>query len=159
MTSIYDFTVTDIKGKKTNLASLEDKVALIVNTASQCGYTPQYQGLETLYQQYKEQGFVILGFPCNQFGKQEPGSSEEIQQFCDLNYGVSFPLYGKVDVNGANAHPLFDYLKSAAKGIFGTRKIKWNFTKFLVDRNGRVIKRFAPKTKPEEMAAYIEAML
>lgn len=159
MTSIYEFTVTDIKGEKANLASLQGKVVLIVNTASQCGFTSQYQGLETLYQQYKEQGLEILGFPCNQFGKQEPGSTQEIAQFCELNFGVSFPLYGKVDVNGENAHPLFDYLKSEARGIFGTAMIKWNFTKFLVDRNGRVVKRFAPRTRPEEIAAYIEALL
>lgn len=159
MTSIYEFTVTDIKGEKTNLASLQGKVALIVNTASECGYTSQYQGLETLYQQYKDRDFLVLGFPCNQFGQQEPGSELEIQQFCEVNFVVSFPLYAKLEVNGPNAHPLFDYLKSEARGIFGTRKIKWNFTKFLVDANGKVLKRFAPRTKPEAIASYIEGLL
>lgn len=159
MTSIYEFTVCDIKGEKTTLASLQGRVALIVNTASQCGFTPQYQGLETLYQQYKDRDFVVLGFPCNQFGKQEPGSAEEIQKFCAVNFGVSFPLYARLEVNGPNAHPLFKYLKSEARGIFATQRIKWNFTKFLLDANGKVIKRFAPKTRPEEIAAYIEALL
>ena len=159
MASIYDFKVRDIQGQESELAALRGKVLLIVNTASQCGFTPQYQGLEALYQQYKEQGLVVLGFPCNQFGKQEPGSAEEIAQFCQLNFGVSFPLYAKVEVNGANTDPLFAYLKNEARGIFGTQKIKWNFTKFLVGRDGQVVKRFAPRDKPEDMRAAIENLL
>ncbi|MDH5361303.1 MAG: glutathione peroxidase [Gammaproteobacteria bacterium] len=159
MSSIYEFKVHDINGQETELATLQGKVLLIVNTASHCGYTPQYQGLEQLYQQYREQGLVVLGFPCNQFGKQEPGSSEEIQQFCELNFGVSFPLYAKVEVNGPNTAPLFAYLKNEARGILGTRKIKWNFTKFLVGRDGNVMKRFAPRDRPERLVSYIEDAL
>jgi len=159
MSSIYDFKVRDIKGQETELSTLRGKVLLIVNTASRCGYTPQYQGLEQLYQQYREQGLVVLGFPCNQFGKQEPGSSEEIQQFCELSFGVSFPLYAKVEVNGPNTSPLFAYLKNEARGILGTRKIKWNFTKFLVGCDGNVMKRFAPRDRPERLVPYIEDAL
>ena len=159
MASIYDYKVRDIEGQELALATLRGKLLLIVNTASQCGYTPQYKGLEKLYQQYKEQGLLVLGFPCNQFGKQEPGGAEEIQQFCERNFGVSFPLCAKVEVNGPNADPLFTYLKNEARGILGTCKIKWNFTKFLVGRDGQVVKRFAPRDKPESIAKFIEALL
>ncbi|MDH5183011.1 MAG: glutathione peroxidase [Gammaproteobacteria bacterium] len=159
MSSIYDFKVRDIQGHETEFVALQGKILLIVNTASQCGYTPQYLGLEQLYQQYKDKGLVVLGFPCNQFGKQEPGSGEEIKQFCELNFGVSFSLYAKVEVNGPNTSPLFAYLKNEARGILGTCKIKWNFTKFLVRRDGRVVRRFAPRDKPEDMRAAIEDLL
>jgi glutathione peroxidase len=159
MTSIYDFKVQDIHTNEVSLADYRDKVLLIVNTASQCGFTPQYKGLEELYQQYKDQGLEILGFPCNQFGRQEPGDEKRIQQFCELNYGVSFPLHSKIDVNGKSAHPLYDYLKDQARGILGSRKIKWNFTKFLINRDGEVVKRYAPKDTPESIARDIEALL
>ena len=132
---------------------------LVVNTASKCGFTPQYEGLEKVYQQYKDKGLVVLGFPCNQFGAQEPGGKEEIQEFCQLNYGVSFPMFDKIDVNGHNTHPLYEYLKKQATGVLGSESIKWNFTKFLVNRDGKVVDRFAPTTKPEDMARDIEALL
>jgi glutathione peroxidase len=159
MMSIYDFSVKTIQGEEKTLADYKGKVLLIVNTASKCGFTPQYQELQELYDQYRDQGFAVLGFPCNQFGQQEPGTEDEIAQFCQLNYGVTFPMFAKVDVNGANAHPLFDYLTDKAPGVFGTKAIKWNFTKFLVDRNGHVIERFAPKTKPGELKQEIEKLL
>ena len=132
---------------------------VIVNTASKCGFTPQYEGLEKVYQQYKDKGLVVLGFPCNQFGAQEPGGKEDIQEFCQLNYGVSFPMFDKIDVNGNDTHPLYEYLKKQATGVLGSESIKWNFTKFLVDRDGKVIDRFAPTTKPEDMVRDIEALL
>lgn len=157
--SIYSFKATGINGIEKALSEYQGKVVLIVNTASKCGFTPQFEGLEKLYQQYREQGLVILGFPCNQFGKQDPGSDGEISEFCQLNYGVSFPMFAKIEVNGDNTHPLFSHLKSAAKGIAGTENIKWNFTKFLVGKDGQVIERFAPITPPEKIAADIEKAL
>ncbi|WP_371189333.1 glutathione peroxidase [Thalassotalea maritima] len=159
MTSIYDFTVTDNKGDVVPMVSYKDQVMLIVNTASACGFTPQYQGLETLYQKYKDKGLAILAFPCNQFGKQEQGSDDEIRNFCDLNFNIHFDLFSKVDVNGDNAEPLFDYLTNNAKGILGSKKIKWNFTKFLVDSNGKVTKRYGSMTKPEDISKDIERLL
>ncbi|WP_026079589.1 glutathione peroxidase [Spirulina subsalsa] len=157
--SIYEFSATSIKGESVPLNTYKDKVLLIVNTASQCGFTPQYKGLQALYEKYASRGLVVLGFPCNQFGGQEPGNSNQIQSFCETNFGVSFPLFQKIDVNGNNAHPLYQYLTNAAPGIFGTEGIKWNFTKFLVDRNGKVVKRYASTAKPEDLAKDIEALL
>ncbi len=159
MASIYDFSVTDIGGKPVRLDRYKGRVMLIVNTASKCGFTPQYKGLEALYAKYHAKGFEVLGFPCNQFGEQEPGDAKEIAQFCEINYGVTFPLFAKVDVNGEHAAPLFSFLKSAQPGLLGTEGIKWNFTKFLVDRDGRVVARFAPKDTPESIAADIEKVL
>lgn len=159
MSSIYDFKATTIKGIDQALESYKGKVVLIVNTASKCGFTPQFKVLEGLFEKYKDQGLVILGFPCNQFGKQDPGSNDEIAEFCQLNYGVSFPMFEKVDVNGDETHPLFDYLKSEAKGIAGTESIKWNFTKFLVDSNGDVVQRFAPKDSEKALDKAIQALL
>ena len=149
MTDIYQFDATTIQGNSVSLADYRNKVLLIVNTASKCGFTPQFEGLEKLYEKYADRGFAVLGFPCNQFGKQDPGNNGEIQEFCQLNYGVSFPMFAKIDVNGDATHPLFQYLKKAAPGILGSEKIKWNFTKFLVGRDGAVIDRFAPATSPE----------
>lgn len=157
--SIYDFSATGIDGTPVSLNTYEDKVLLIVNTASQCGFTPQYQGLQALYDKYASQGLAILGFPCNQFGQQEPGDSNQIQSFCEARFGVSFPLFQKIEVNGSNAHPLFQYLTKAAPGIFGTQGIKWNFTKFLVDRNGKAVKRYPPTAKPEDLEKDIQALL
>ncbi|WP_206832397.1 glutathione peroxidase [Alicyclobacillus fructus] len=157
--TIYDFEVEKADGTTTSLRDYEGKVLLIVNTASKCGFTPQYEGLQKLYEVYRDRGFEILAFPCNQFGNQEPGSNEEIQQFCQMTYRVTFPVFAKVDVNGPNAHPLFEYLKQQAKGALGSEAIKWNFTKFLVDRDGRVVKRFAPQTAPESIREDIEACL
>ncbi|MCL1138523.1 glutathione peroxidase [Shewanella pneumatophori] len=146
--SIYDFAVNNIQGQNVSLADFKDRVVLIVNTASKCGFTPQYKELEQLHQKYQDQGLVILGFPCNQFGAQEQGDSEEISQFCELNFGVTFPLFEKIEVNGPNTLPLYNYLKSSAKGLLGSEKVKWNFTKFLVNRQGQAVQRFAPTTKP-----------
>jgi len=157
--SIYEFSATSIDGKSVSFDTYKGKVLLIVNTASQCGFTPQYKGLQALYDQYADQGLVILGFPCNQFGQQEPGNADQIQSFCETNFGVSFPLFQKIDVNGSNAHPLYQYLTKAVPGILGTEAIKWNFTKFLVDRSGKVIKRYPPTTKPEELAKDIQGLL
>ncbi|MBT3585813.1 MAG: glutathione peroxidase [Halobacteriovoraceae bacterium] len=148
MENIYQFNVKNNAGKEVSLETYRGKVLLIVNTASRCGFTNQYEGLQELYLNYREQGLVVLGFPCNQFGGQEPGSDQEIQEFCSLNFSVNFPLFKKLDVNGKNADPLFTHLKQAAPGILGSKKIKWNFTKFLVDKEGRVVKRFAPNAKP-----------
>ena len=156
---IYAFEAETINGKKVKLDKFKDQPMLIVNTASKCGLTPQYEGLEKLYKEYKEQGLVVLGFPCNQFGRQEPGSESEIEEFCQLNYGVSFPMFAKIDVNGRDADPLFKYLKNTKKGLLGSEKIKWNFTKFLVNRDGEVVARFAPTVKPKELASEIEALL
>lgn len=150
--SIYDFSATRIDGTLQSLADYRGKVLLIVNVASRCGFAPQYAGLEALYERYKDQGLVILGFPCNQFGFQEPGSEAEIQEFCTLNYGVSFPMFAKIDVNGPETHPLYAYLKAEQPGFLGSQAIKWNFTKFLVDRDGLVVRRYAPTDTPE----YIE---
>ncbi|WP_129688778.1 glutathione peroxidase [Gottfriedia acidiceleris] len=157
--SIYDFEVKDSKGEDVSLSNYKDKVMIVVNTASACGYTPQYKDLQALYEEYKEDGLEILGFPCNQFMNQEPGSNEEIQSFCELNFGVTFPVFGKIDVNGDKADPLFKYLSSKAPGIMGLKSIKWNFTKFIIDKNGEVIERFAPQTNPQEMRSTIEKLL
>jgi glutathione peroxidase len=159
MSLLYQLPVTLINGKQTTLEAYRGKVLLVVNTASRCGFTPQYAELENLYRQYREQGLEVLGFPCNQFGKQESGSLHEIRKFCEINYQVSFPLFAKIDVNGEDAHPLFRYLKREAPGILGTKAIKWNFTKFLVQRDGSVYKRYAPATKPEELKVDIEKLL
>ena len=159
MASLYDITVDDIHGKPVKLSRYKGKVLLIVNTASECGFTPQYKGLEQLYGKLHDKGLEVLGFPCNQFGAQEPGSEKEIEQFCELNYGVTFPMFAKVDVNGASASPLFQHLKSAKKGLLGSEAIKWNFTKFLVDREGNVVERYAPKTEPKELEADVKKLL
>ena len=156
---IYEFEVQAITGDKARLGSYENQVMLIVNTASKCGFTPQYEGLEALYKEYRDQGFVVLGFPCNQFGRQEPGSESDIEAFCQLNYGVSFPMFAKIDVNGNDADPLFKYLKKSQKGLLGSEKIKWNFTKFLVNRDGKVIARYAPTVKPKDLTKDIEELL
>jgi len=157
--SIYDIPVTDIHGKEQKLDQFKDKVLLIVNTASKCGFTPQYKGLEAVYKKMHSRGLDVLGFPCNQFGAQEPGSEDEIESFCEINYGVTFPLFAKVDVNGDNATPLFQYLKKAKPGVLGSEAIKWNFTKFLVDRKGNVVDRYAPNVEPEAMVGDIEKLL
>jgi glutathione peroxidase len=159
MSPIYDITANTLTGEPLSLSAFKGKVLLIVNTASQCGFTGQYEGLEALYRKYKDQGLVVLGFPCNQFGAQEPGSADEIGAFCEKNYGVSFPLFAKIDVNGSNAHPLFQLLKSEATGLLGTEGIKWNFTKFLVNREGKVHERFAPTTRPADLDHDIQALL
>lgn len=157
--SIYDFVVKDASGADVALAQYRGKPMLIVNVASKCGFTPQYDGLEKLHQALGPKGLVILGFPCNQFGGQEPGGNEEIQSFCRMNYGVTFPVLGKVDVNGAAAAPLFEHLKDAAPGLLGSKFIKWNFTKFLIDKDGKVIERFAPNTEPAALTPAVEALL
>ena len=157
--SPYDFSAKTLKGETVSLSDYSGKVLLIVNTASKCGLTPQYEGLEKLHRDYASRGLVILGFPCNQFGAQEPGSTDEIGEFCSLNYGVSFTMFDKIDVNGRNSHPLYKFLKLKARGMLGTKAIKWNFTKFLVDRSGQKIKRFAPKELPANLAPSIEALL
>jgi glutathione peroxidase len=155
MTNVHHFKVTTSAGELLDLSQFRDKVLLIVNTASQCGFTPQYQELEQLHQQFADQGLVILAFPCNQFGGQEPATNQEIQQFCQLNFGVSFPVMAKIQVNGPEAEPLFEYLKDQARGLMKTRAIKWNFTKFLVNKNGVVVKRYAPRTKPSQFVQAI----
>jgi glutathione peroxidase len=160
--SVYDFSALAVDGHEVPLAQYKGKVIVVVNTASKCGFTPQYAGLESLYKQYKDRGVVVLGFPCNQFGGQEPGSEAEIAQFCELNYGVDFPIFAKVEVNGPHAHPLFKFLKSEKSGIFGglgLDGIKWNFTKFLVNQKGEVVERFAPSTAPASLAPAIEKLL
>jgi len=159
MTDLYGFHADNLSGAPVKLAQYRGKVLLIVNTASQCGFKPQYKGLEAVYQQFKDKGVEVLGFPCNQFGKQEPGTADEIGAFCEKNYGVTFPLFAKVDVNGDNAHPLFKHLKHAAPGMLGTEAIKWNFTKFLVKKDGTVFKRYAPQTEPKELLRDIEKLL
>jgi glutathione peroxidase len=159
MPSIYDFSAKTLDGREISLGDYRDKVLLIVNTASKCGFTPQYEGLESLHKQYGARGLAVLGFPCNQFGAQEPGDEAEIANFCSLTYDVSFPMFAKVDVNGDNTHPLFQFLKVAKPGLLGTEGIKWNFTKFLVDRNGEVVERYAPATKPAELEKTIEGLL
>ena len=157
--TLYDFTAQRLNGEPQALEAYRGKVVLIVNTASQCGFTPQYTGLEALYRRFKAQGFVVLGFPCNQFGAQEPGDAEAIGQFCQTRFDVSFPLFAKIDVNGDNTHPLYAWLKREAAGILGTEAIKWNFTKFLINREGKVIDRYAPATRPDELAEAVEALL
>jgi glutathione peroxidase len=159
MTTIYDFQALSITGETVNLSDYKGKALLIVNTASACGFTPQFEGLEALHQELGPQGLVVLGFPCNQFGSQDPGSNEEIGAFCQKNYGVSFPMMTKIDVNGPQAHPLFQWLKTQAPGILGSEGIKWNFTKFLINRHGQVVKRYASLDKPASMSADIAAAL
>ncbi|MCM7587873.1 glutathione peroxidase [Enterobacter chuandaensis] len=159
MTRFYQLSATRLDGRLISMADYAGKVVLVVNTASQCGFTPQYAGLEALYKKYADRGLVVLGFPCNQFGKQEPGDADEISKTCHINYGVSFPMFGKVEVNGSAAHPLFRYLKNELPGVLGGR-IKWNFTKFLIGRDGKPLKRFAPMTTPEKMErAIVEALV
>ena len=159
MPQLSDFSATRIDGHSDPLSAYAGQVVLVVNTASKCGFTPQYKGLESVWQQYKDKGLVVLGFPCNQFGKQEPGDEGAISEFCELNFGVSFPLFSKIEVNGGGAHPLFKWLKEEKSGLLGIGAIKWNFTKFLVGRDGRVIKRYAPTDKPESLRRDIEAAL
>ena len=159
MTTLYDIQATALTGEAVDLAQYRGQVLLIVNTASACGFTPQYKGLEALYRQYKDRGLRVLGFPCDQFGGQEPGDASEIGDFCEKNFGVSFPLFAKTDVNGDAAHPLFSYLKKAAPGVLGSESIKWNFTKFLVGKDGKVYQRYASLTKPEDLQEEIEKLL
>ena len=159
MSTVTDFSATLSNGNEVALGDYAGKVLLIVNTASKCGFTPQYTGLESLQKTYHANGFSVLAFPCNQFGGQEPGTEQEIESFCDLNYQTSFPLFSKIEVNGASSHPLFTHLKSEAPGVLGSKRIKWNFTKFLVNQQGQVVKRYAPSTKPEAIAEDIEALL
>jgi glutathione peroxidase len=159
MASVYDFSVDDIQGNRVDLGRYRGKVLLVVNTASKCGFTPQYEGLEALYRKYRDRGLEVLGFPCNQFGGQEPGSEEQIAQFCTSKYDVTFPLFAKVDVNGANAAPLYRHLKHAKPGLLGSEAIKWNFTKFLVDREGEVVARYAPNDTPESFDADVAKAL
>jgi len=157
--SIYDTEVTSLTGEQKDLSEYLGKVLLVVNTASKCGFTPQYTGLEKLYEDFREQGLEVLGFPCNQFGKQEPGDEAEIAEFCETRFGVQFPMHAKVDVNGSDTHPLYERLKHEAPGLLGSEAVKWNFTKFLVDRSGNVVSRFAPKDKPEKLRGSIEKLL
>ena len=159
MPTLADFSANSLAGQEVDLSRYAGKVVLVVNTASKCGFTPQYKGLEALWRKYKDRGVVVLGFPCNQFGAQEPGSEEEIKSFCSLSYDVTFPMFAKIDVNGDDTHPLYQLLKSEQKGILGTEAIKWNFTKFLVGKDGRVVDRFGPQTKPEDLSAHIEKAL
>jgi glutathione peroxidase len=156
---LHDIVARRIDGSERDLSEFRGQVLLIVNVASRCGFTPQYTGLQALYEKYRGRGFAVLGFPCNQFGAQEPGTAEQISEFCSTTYGVSFPLFARVEVNGEEAHPLYRHLKSAAPGVLGTEAIKWNFTKFLVDRQGGVVKRFAPKDAPADLDADIAALL
>lgn len=157
--TLYDFNARRLNGDQQSFDAYRGKVLLIVNTASQCGFTPQYTGLEELYRKFKDRGFVVLGFPCNQFGEQEPGDADAIGQFCQTRFDVTFPLFAKVDVNGDNAHPLYVWLKHEAAGILGTEAIKWNFTKFLIDRDGKVVHRYAPATRPDELIETVETQL
>lgn len=157
--TIHDFSVNTISGEQVSLSQYAGQVVLVVNTASQCGFTKQYAGLETLYKANKEKGLAVLGFPCNQFGEQEKGDADEISQFCELNFGVTFPLFEKIEVNGDNTAPLYNYLKGNARGILGSKRIKWNFTKFLVGKDGKVVKRYAPTTKPEAIDVDIQRLL
>jgi glutathione peroxidase len=159
MTTVYDFSAQTIDGQTQSLDAYRGEVLLVVNVASKCGFTPQYTGLEALYRQHKDEGFAVLGFPCDQFGHQEPGDEAEIKNFCSLHYDVSFPLFAKVDVNGDNAHPLYRFLKAERKGLLGSEAIKWNFTKFLVDRQGHVVKRYAPQDKPESLEKDLKPLL
>lgn len=159
MSSMYDIEVETLTGEARTMGAYEGQVLLIVNTASKCGFTPQYEGLEKLHERFAERGFSVLGFPCNQFGHQEPGTADEIGAFCEKNYGVTFPMHAKIDVNGGHAHPLYQHLKKEQKGVLGTEAIKWNFTKFLVDREGNVVARYGSRTKPEELEGDIEKLL
>jgi glutathione peroxidase len=157
--SVYDYSAKTLDGQDVSLADYRGQVLLIVNTASKCGFTPQYEGLEALYKDHKDRGFTVLAFPCNQFGAQEPGNAEEIASFCSLTYDVTFPVMSKIDVNGADAHPLYRFLKKEQKGVLGTEAIKWNFTKFLIGKDGEVVERFAPTVKPEDFKVAVEALL
>ena len=157
--SIYEFSATDIRGQEVSLSNYQGEIMLIVNTASKCGFTPQFEGLESLYKELEDKGLVILGFPCNQFGSQDPGEDGQIEEFCQLNYGVSFPMFSKIDVNGSEAHPLFTFLKNEARGAIRSKTIKWNFTKFLVNKDGEVIKRYGSIDKPESIKKDIEKLL
>ena len=157
--TVYDFEARQIDGKDISLANFRGKVMLIVNTASKCGFTPQFSGLEDLYKRYEDKGLVVLGFPCNQFGSQDPGTEGEIAAFCQVNYGVSFPMMGKVDVNGPEAHPLYKWLSAEAPGLLGSKAIKWNFTKFLIGKDGKVVRRYAPLDKPQGLTKDVEAAL
>jgi glutathione peroxidase len=157
--SVHDFTVRTIDGRDQSLSDYAGQVLMIVNVASRCGFTPQYEGLEALYRAYKDRGFAVLGFPCNQFGEQEPDEEAEIASFCTLNFGVTFPMFAKIEVNGPDAAPLYEYLKREKKGLLGSESVKWNFTKFLVSRDGEVVQRFAPNTKPQDTASAIEKLL
>lgn len=159
MSNIYEFDCKNAQGNTVSLSEYKNKVLLIVNTASKCGFTPQYEGLNNLHLKYSDKDFSVLGFPCNQFGKQEPGTNQEIQEFCSINFQIEFPVFGKIDVNGPTADPLYQYLTEKKPGLLGSKNIKWNFTKFLVDQNGNVIARFAPKTKPEDIEKKINALL
>ena len=159
MSEFYQFSAEDFKGENIEMSAYKGKVLLVVNTASACGFTPQYEGLQKIYKEYQDKGFEILAFPCNQFGQQEKGSNDEIKSFCDLNFNITFPLFSKIDVNGDQTHPLFVHLKQEAPGILGTKKIKWNFTKFLIGKDGQVVKRYAPTTKPQAIEADIKAQL
>lgn len=159
MATFFDFKVKDAKGDNYDLSQHKGKVVLVVNVASKCGFTPQYEGLENIYREFKDRGFMELAFPCNQFGAQEAGTNEEIQQFCSLTYNVTFPVLAKIDVNGKDADPIYDFLKSSAPGVMGTEAIKWNFTKFLIGKDGKVLKRFAPQTEPKDIAKDIAAAL
>ena len=159
MAKVHELSAQSLEGREVPLSDFAGQVLLVVNTASQCGFTPQYAGLQALYDEYKDRGFAILGFPCNQFGAQEPGGEAEIGAFCERNFGVGFPMFAKIEVNGPNAHPLYKHLKKAAPGLLGSESIKWNFTKFLVDRDGRVIERFAPTVRPEQIKPAIEKLL
>jgi glutathione peroxidase len=159
MTSVYDFTATGIDGTEVPLSRFEGKALLIVNVASRCGFTPQYEGLEALHRELADQPFEVLGFPCNQFGAQEPGKADEIASFCSTTYGVDFPMFDKIEVNGAKRHPLYDWLTSQKKGLLGSRDVKWNFTKFLTDREGRVVARYAPQVEPKAIKADIEKLI
>ena len=159
MSNIYEFDWNNAQGNTVSLSEYKNKVLLIVNTASKCGFTPQYEGLNNLHLKYSDKDFSVLGFPCNQFGKQEPGTNQEIQEFCSINFQIEFPVFGKIDVNGPTADPLYQYLTAKKPGLLGSKNIKWNFTKFLVDQNGNVIARFAPKTKPEDIEKKINALL
>ena len=158
MSTVYDFSCNTISGSSKNLGDYKGRVLLVVNTASKCGFTPQFAGLEELYSSFRDRGLEVLGFPCNQFGKQDPGSNDEIQEFCQVNYGVSFPMFAKIEVNGSGADPLFKYLKKEAPGLLGGR-IKWNFTKFLIDTQGQVVKRYAPKVKPQHIEGDVLELL
>jgi glutathione peroxidase len=159
MTAIYDFSAESLSGEPVSLGQYRGKVLLIVNTASECTFTPQYKGLEALYRQYRDKGVEVLGFPCNQFRQQEPGTAQEIGAFCEKNYGVTFPIFEKINVNGPEAHPLYKHLKSEAPGVLGTEAIKWNFTKFLIRKDGSVYKRYAPQTSPEQIAGDLDKLL
>jgi len=157
--SVYDYEANTLRGQEESLSKYKGKVLLVVNTASKCGFTPQYKGLQEVYDKFKDRGFEVLGFPSNQFAGQEPGESEDIAEFCEINYGVTFPMYEKIDVKGADAHPLFKYLSKEAPGVLGSKSVKWNFTKFLVDQEGRVLKRFSPQTTPAQIEADIAKLL